>query len=155
MLGAFLEILTAICNIGTAVVLYPFAKRHSHRLAFGYVATRILESTIIAGIVSVLSVLTARQQFAGTGADADTLTIAGQTLVAFHDWTFLLGPGFCAGIGNGLLLSYLMYTSGLLPRRLAVLGLIGGSFAFLAATGALFDVYERQSAPQFLLILRR
>jgi hypothetical protein len=77
--------------------------------------------------------------------------IAGQTLVAFHDWTFLLGPGFGAGIGNGLLLGYLMYTSGLLPRRLAALGLIGGTLAFMAATGALFDVYDRQSAPQMLL----
>jgi hypothetical protein len=149
-LGAFLESLTAICNIGTAVVLYPVAKRYRQRVALGYVATRIVESTIIvAGIVSVLSVLTLRQQFAG--ADADTLTIAGQTLVAFHDWTFLLGPGFCAGIGNGLLLGYLMYASGLLPRRIATLGLVGGTLAVVAATGALFDVYERQSAPQVLL----
>jgi hypothetical protein len=149
-LGAFLEILTAICNIGTAVALYPLARRYSHRLALGYVASRILESTIIvAGIVSVLSVLTLRQQFAG--ADAATLTIAGQTLVAFHDWTFLLGPGFCAGIGTGLLLGSMMYTSGLLPKRLAAFGIVAGAFAFVAATGALFDVYERQSAPQFLL----
>jgi hypothetical protein len=151
-LGAFLEILTAICNIGTALALYPLAKRYSHRVALGYVATRIVESTIIvAGIVSVLSVLTLRQQFAGAGADADALTIAGQTLVAFHDWTFLLGPGFCAGIGNGLLLGYLMYVSGLLPRRLAVFGMVAGSLAFVAATGALFGLYERQSAPQVLL----
>ncbi len=151
-LGAFLEILTVICNIGTAVVLYPVARRYSHRLALGYVALRIVEGTIIvAGIVGVLSVLTLRQQFAGTGTDAETLTVAGQTLVAFHDWTFLLGPGFCAAIGNGLLLGYLMYASGLLPKRVAALGLVGGSFAFLAATGALFDVYDRGSAPQFLL----
>jgi len=151
-LGAFLEVLTAICNIGTAVVLYPVARRYSHRVALGYVATRIVESTIIvAGIVSVLSVLTLRQQFAGAGTNAETLTVAGQTLVAFHDWTFLLGPGFCAGIGNGLLLGYLMYASGLLPRRLAAFGMIAGSFALVAATGALLDVYDRQSAPQFLL----
>jgi hypothetical protein len=91
-------------------------------------------------------VLTLLQQFADGGADVDTLTVAGQTLVAFHDWTFLLGPGFCAGIGNGLLLGYLMYVSGLLPRRVAALRLTGGSFALLAATGALFGVYERQSA---------
>ena len=95
--------------------------------------------------------LTLRQQFAGTGADPETLTVAGQTLVAFHDWTFLLGPGFCAGIGNGLLLGYIMYTSGLLPRRLAAFGMVAGSFAIVAATGALFGVYERQSAPQMLL----
>jgi hypothetical protein len=148
--GAFLEILTAICNIGTAVVLYPVARRYSHRLALGYVASRIVESTIIvAGIVSVLSVLSLRQQFAG--ADAATLTIAGQTLVSFHDWTMLLGPAFCAGIGNGLLLGALMYTSGLLPKRLAVFGMAAGSLAFVAATGALFDVYDRQSGPQVLL----
>jgi hypothetical protein len=151
-LGAFLEILTAICNIGTAVALYPLAKRYSQRAALGYVALRIVESTIIvAGIVSVLSVLTLRQQFAGTGADPETLTIAGQSLVAFHDWTFLLGPGFCAGIGNGLLLGFIMYTSGLLPRRLAAFGMIAGSFAIVAATGALFGLYERQSGPQMLL----
>jgi hypothetical protein len=151
-LGAMLEILTAICNIGTAVVLYPLAKRYSHRLALGYVAVRILESTIIvAGIVSVLGALTLRQQFAGTGADPETLTIAGQTLVAFHDHTFLLGPGFCAAIGNGLLLGFLMYRTGLLPRRVAALGLFGGTFALIAAGGVLFGVYEPQSAPQMLL----
>ena len=115
-LGAFLEILTAICNIGTAIALYPVAKRYAERAALGYVALRIVESTIIvAGVVSMLSVLTLRQQFAG--ADTETLTIAGQTLVAFHDWTFLLGPGVCAGIGNGLLLGYIVYVSGLLPRH--------------------------------------
>ena len=150
--GALLEILTAICNIGTAVALYPLARRYTPRAALGYVTLRVVESTIIvAGIVSVLGVLTLRQQFAGTGADAETLTIAGQSLVAFHDATFLLGPGFCAGIGNGLILGFIMYRSGLLPQRLAAFGLIAGAFAVIAASGALFGVYERQSAPQMLL----
>ena len=151
--GALLEILTAICNIGTAVALYPLARRYTPRAAMGYVTLRVVESTIIvAGIISVLGVLTLRQQFAGT-ADPETLTIAGQSLVAFHDWTFLLGPGFCAGIGNGLILGFIMYRSGLLPRRLAAFGMIAGTFAVIAATGALFGVYERQSAPQMLLTL--
>jgi hypothetical protein len=149
-LGGFLEILTAICNIATAVALYPLARRYSHRLALGYVATRVLEATVIVvGIVSVLSVVTLRQQFAG--ADAATLTIAGQSLVAFHDWTMLLGPGFCAAVGTGLLLGYLMFSSGLLPRRLAAFGMVAGSFAFVAASGALFGVYELQSGAQLLL----
>jgi hypothetical protein len=153
-LGAFLEILTAICNIGTAVVLYPVVKRQNEGVALGYVATRILESTIIvAGVVSVLAVVTLRQDLAGSAADAGSLAVAGRTLVAFHDWTFLLGPGFCAGIGNGILLGYLMVTSGLVPRRLAVLGLVGGALAFVAATGVLFDVYEPQSPQQFLLTI--
>jgi hypothetical protein len=153
-LGAFLEILTAICNIGTAVMLYPVAKRQNQGIALGYVASRVLESTVIvAGIVSLLAVVTLRQDLAGTGANAGTLIVAGRALLAFHAWTFLLGPGFCSGIGNGLLLGYLMYASRLVPRRLAALGLVGGALAIVAATGALFGVYDKQSTPQGLLTI--
>jgi hypothetical protein len=149
--GAFLEILTAICNIGTAVALYPLARRYRPRAALGYVAVRILESTIIvAGVASVLAVVTLRQQLGG-GADDGALVVAGQSLVALHDATFLLGPGFCAGIGNGIILGYLMYASGLLPRRVALLGLVAGPLAVAAASGVLFGVYDAQSGPQMLL----
>lgn len=149
--GALLEILTVVCNVGTAVALYPLARRYTPRAALGYVTVRVIESTIIVvGIVSVLGVLTLRQQFAGT-ADAQALTIAGQSLVAFHDWTFLLGPSFCAGIGNGLILGFIMYRSGLLPRRLGAFGMLAGTFCLTAATGVLFDAYEPQSGPHMLL----
>jgi hypothetical protein len=154
-LGAFLEILTAIAGIGTAVVLYPIVKRQSQSMALGYVATRVLESTVIViGIVSVLSVVTLRRDVAGTpGADNASLILAGQQLKAFHDMTFLLGPSFCAAIGNGIILGTLMYRSGLVPRRLALVGLIGGPLALIAATGALFNVYDQNSAPQALLTI--
>lgn len=143
--GALLEVLTAICNIGTAVALYPLARRYAERAALGYVAVRIVESTlIVAGLVSVMSVVTLRQQFAGD-MDPAALTVAGQSLVAFHDWTMLLGPAFCAGIGNGLILGFMMFRSGLLPRRVAALGLVGGTSCVIAATGALLGVYEPQS----------
>jgi hypothetical protein len=149
-LGALLEVLSATCGIGTAVALYPLARRYSHRLALGYVTVRVLESTVIViGIVSVLSVLTLRGQF--TGADAGAFSVAGQSLVAVHDWTMLLGPGFCSAIGNGLILGFLMLRSGLLPRRVAMLGPIAGTFAFVAATGALMGVYEPQAGAQVLL----
>jgi hypothetical protein len=149
-LGALLEILTVICNIGTAVALYPLARRYSHRLALGYVTVRVLESTVIViGIVSVLSVLTLRGQF--TGADAGAFSVVAQSLVAVHDWTMLMGPAFCAAIGNGLILGFLMLRSGLLPRRVAMLGPIAGTFAFVAATGALLGVYEPQAGAQILL----
>ena len=58
-----------------------------------------------------LTVVTLQDDFAGAGADAGSLTVAGESLVAIHDWTFLLGPGFCVGV-NGLLLGYLFYRSG-------------------------------------------
>ncbi|MGH9319497.1 MAG: DUF4386 domain-containing protein, partial [Vicinamibacteria bacterium] len=106
-----------------AVVLFPILRRVNEAVALGYVALRIMESAIIVvGLMSLMSVVTLREDFAGTGADSDSLDIAGQALVALHDWTFLLGPQFCAGFGNGILLGYLMYKSGLVPPRMAMLG---------------------------------
>jgi energy-converting hydrogenase Eha subunit A len=150
--GALFEIILVISNIATAVVLFPILKRQNESVALGYVASRIFESTIIAvGIISVLSVVTLRKDLAGVaGTDSGSLVIAGRSLVAVHDWTFLLGPAFCAGFGNGLLLGYLMYTSGLVPRRMALLGLIGGPIAFATATAVLFGAYEQQSGINFL-----
>jgi uncharacterized protein DUF4386 len=137
-LGAFLELLLIIANIGTAVVLYPILKRQNESLALGYVTARLVECTFIAvGILSVLAVVTLRQEAAGT--DADSLA---ESLAAIKDWTFLLGPGFVVGVGNGLLLGYLMYQSGLVPRPMAVLGLVGGPLICLSGIAVLFDVFE-------------
>jgi Domain of unknown function (DUF4386) len=109
---------------------------------------------MVVGIISVLSVVTLRQDFVGAaGADAASLTTAGNSLVAIKDWTFIFGPDFCAGIGNGILLGYLMYTSGLVPRRMALLAVIGGPLAVASATGELFGLIEQTSALDFLLTL--
>ena len=151
--GAFLEVLLAIANIGSAVVLFPILKRQRESVALGYVASRVLESTIIVvGLISLLSVVTLRQDLAGAGgADHGSLVIVGRSLVAFHDWTFLLGPAFCAGFGNGLLLGYLMYTSGLVPRWMAWIGLIGGPLVFASAVAVLFGAYDQGSSVNGLL----
>jgi hypothetical protein len=143
-LGALCEIFLAITNIGTAVVLWPIVKRQNETLALSYVASRIVESVlIVVGLISLLSVLTLRDDLAG--ADPGSLTVAGQSLVAIHDWTFLLGPGFCVGI-NGLLLGYLFYRSGLLPRWIAMFGLVGGPLIFASAIAVLFGAYEQDGA---------
>lgn len=139
-LGALLEIGLVITNIGTAVVLYPIARRYSETLALSFVASRIVESTVIAvGAISLLSIVTLNQ---GSGADSGALLVQGRALVAVHDWTFLFGPGFCVGVGNGIILGTLMWKSGLLPRRLVMLGLIGGPLILIRATLILFDVVE-------------
>ncbi len=150
-LGAFLEILTAIANIGTAVVLFPVLRRASESGALGYVASRVLESTVIViGLISVLAVVTLRQDFAAAGGDATLYVTIGKSLVAVHDWTFLLGPAFCAGFGNGILLGSLMYRSGLVPAPWAVFGMIAGTIAFASATAVLFGAYEQVSQVSFL-----
>ena len=139
----------AITNIGTAVTLFPILKRQNEGFALGYVATRVVECTIIVvGIISVLSVVTLRQDFAGAaGADAASLTTAGKSLVAIHDWTFLFGPGLVPGV-NGILLGYLMYASRLVPRPLALLGLVGGPLLFASGIAVLLGVIEAGSVWQ-------
>ncbi len=134
LFGAFLELLLIIANIGTAVVIFPIVKRQSEELALGYVTARIFECTfILVGIISVLGIITLRNQVAG----ASEGTVA-YTLAAIKDWTFLLGPGWMVGWGNGLILGYLMYRTGLVPRRAAWLGLVGGPLIIITGTAIMF-----------------
>jgi hypothetical protein len=141
-LGALLELILVVANIGSAVVLWPVAKRVNEILALGFVTARVMESVFIAiGVLSLLTVVTLRQAGAA-GADAGSLVTVGESLVTLHDWTFLLGPGFVVGIGNGLILGYLMYRSRLMPRGLAILGLIAGPVLLARFVGVLFGVFE-------------
>jgi hypothetical protein len=151
-LGAFLELLVIIANIGTALVPYAFFKRYSDRMALSYVAARIMESVFIGvGILAVLSVVTLRQDFAGTtGTDSATLIALADALVAVKDWTFLFGPGFC-GIGNGIMLGYMMYRSRLMPRSLTWFGLVGGPLMVTAGVAVLFGLFEQGGAAQFIM----
>jgi hypothetical protein len=153
LFGGLMDVLLVIANIGTAVVLFPILKRQNEGVALGYVTARIVECIfIVIGIVSLLSVVTLRQDLAGSaGADAASLVTAGKSLVASYEWTFLFGPGLLAGLGNGLLLGYLMYRSGLVPRPMAMLGLIGGTLLAAAFVAVLFGVFEEGSAGQFIL----
>jgi hypothetical protein len=134
LFGALLELLLIVANIGTAVVIVPIMRRFNEELAIGYVAARIFECTfILVGVVSVLGIITLRNQVAG----ASEGTVA-YTLAAIKDWTFLLGPGWVVGWGNGLILGYLMYRTGLVPRRAAWLGFIGGSLIIISGTAIMF-----------------
>jgi hypothetical protein len=95
--------------------------------------------------VSLLSVVTLRQDLAGAaGADAASLVTTGNALVAIHDWTFLLGPGVMPGV-NALLLGYLMYRSGLVPRVIPLTGLVGAPLLLAAATATMFGINEQSS----------
>jgi hypothetical protein len=152
LLGAFLELILIIANIGTAVALFPILRRVNESLALGYVTARVVECAFIAvGILSLLTVVTLRQDLAGAaGADAGSLVAVGKSLVALHDWTFVLGPGFVVGVGNGLLLGYLMYRSGLVPRRMAVLGLVGGPLIIASGAAVVLGVFEAGSVWQII-----
>lgn len=150
--GALLEMILIVANVGTAVLLFPILKRQNEALALGYVTARVIESCFIAsGIVSVLALASLRMSAAGT--DEGALMVAGQSLVAMHDWTFRLGPGFIVGVGNGLILGYLMFASRLVPRWMAILGLVGGPLIIFSGAAGIFGFIQPWSVAQGLATL--
>jgi uncharacterized protein DUF4386 len=145
--GAFLELLLIITNIGCAVVLFPLLKLQNETLALGYVTARLVECAFIGmGLLSLLTIVTLRQ--GATAVDAGSLVVVGKSLVALHNWTFLLGPGFADGIGTGLMLGWLMYRSGLVSRRMALFGVAGGPLLAASGVAVLLGVIPQGSAAQ-------
>jgi hypothetical protein len=126
-IGAVLELLLIVSNVGTAVVPFSIHKRVHEAGAVAYVAARLVECSFIAiGIVCILAISTLRQD-----APPGITAAAGQGIFAVYEWTFRIGPGVFAGIGNGLILGWLMYRSGLVPPRFALFGLVGGPLVSL------------------------
>jgi hypothetical protein len=139
--GALNEVILIVANVGTAVFLFSVLKRQHEGLALGYVAVRVMECVFIAvGVLSVLTIVTMRQDHAGAGSAG--LTTVGDALVAFQEWTFVLGPGFMTGVGTGLIVGYLMLRSGLVPRGMAMLGLVGGSLICLSGAAIVLGYIE-------------
>jgi len=149
--GAFSEVVVALAGIGTAVVLYPVAKRVSETAAIGFVTTRVLEGAlIIVGVVSVLSVLTLRHDVAGApGADEASLLTTGHALAATYDGAFLLSQSLMPAF-NALCLGFVMYRSGLVPRILPLMGLIGAPLLLAADIAIFFGLFDR-AAPVAVL----
>lgn len=153
--GAVLEFGLIVTQLGTALVLYPIARRMSETVALSYVAARTIESVFAAiGLISMVTLVSVIASMDGTsGAEAAALQAQGDTLAQAYQWAFQWGPGLVAGIGNGVLLGYLMYTSGLVPRRMALLGLVGGPILILSFLMILAGVYENGEGPSALLTL--
>ncbi|TXS49875.1 DUF4386 domain-containing protein [Streptomyces sp. t39] len=137
LLGALCEVVLVVAVAGTGAALFPVLRRHGEGLALGYAFGRLLEAAVIAlGIVAVLTLVTLRRDAGAAGADA--------ALVAVHDWTFLLGPNIALGL-NTVLLAYIAYRARLVPRFIAVLGLVGGPLICASAVAVMFGAYAQLS----------
>jgi Domain of unknown function (DUF4386) len=140
IIGGILEIIVALAGISTAVVLYPVLRKQNETAALGLVAARILESgTIFVGVAFLLSIVTLHQ--AGAGAGAST---TGQALVALYDRIFMLGQSFMPAICD-LLLGFMLYKSRLVPRGLALIGMLGALPLIAGYIALLFGLIERTS----------
>jgi hypothetical protein len=147
--GATLEVLLIVANVATAVVAYPVLKRESEMGAIGYVAARLVEAMFIAiGIVGALAFLLMRQD-----ATAVSTPVLGNVFVDFYRRAFLVGPGFFAGLANGVILGYLMFRSELVPRGMTWLGLVGGPLVMITGVLVMYNAIEGGGAVQSIATL--
>jgi hypothetical protein len=143
--GTVLDLVNALTAVGSAVALYPVLKRQSESMALGFVTTRMFEAAVVAiGVVSLLTVVSLRHAGA-TGQEASSLLVAGHALVATYNWVFLVGPNLMPAV-NGMLLGTLMYKSGLVPKGIPVLGLIGGPLLLAVTLASMFGLTHHGSA---------
>jgi hypothetical protein len=144
--GLVLELVNVFGCIGCAVALFSVVRRVHEGLAIGYVTTRLFEAaTITMGVISLLAVVSLRQQGAATG-DAESLVPVSGALVEIRHWAMTLGPNM-AGF-NALMLGTALYRARLVPRGIPALGIVGapiliayviGNILGLTGPGTLFQ----------------
>ncbi len=151
-LGAFFELILAISNIGTGVMLYPRLKRYSESWGLGYSLFRLLEVVfILIGLLSMLTIATLSKEALSMSSEAklSVQSIAG-FLKQVYSWAFILGPHFMLGI-NTLIYSSIFYLSKILPKKLAIFGITGAVLILLAAILEIFGYIPHFSS--FIIFL--
>lgn len=142
--GALLDVILALAAVGTSVALYPVVKRKAQSLAMGYVGLRTLEAGLITlGVVSLLTLVTLRQDVV-VGGDTSSLQVAGDALVGLYEFSFRVGPNLVLATST-VVLAYALFRSRLVPRWIAMLGLVGGPLIFAWATGSTFGLWDHFS----------
>jgi hypothetical protein len=71
--------------------------------------------------------------------------VTGQALVAAYNWVFLIGPNLMPAV-NGVLLGTLMYKSGLVPKVIPLMGLVGGPLLLAVTLASMFGLTHHGSA---------
>jgi hypothetical protein len=147
MWGALSEVIVALAGTATALVLFPLLKRQSESAALGVLTARVIETALIfTGVISLLTLLTLRNDVAGTaGADRASLITAGHTQVAVYNSTFLLSQALMPVIID-VLLGYLLYRSRLVPRILAMIAFIAAPLLLANDIAIFFGAYAKGSA---------
>lgn len=132
--GTALEIALAFTCVGTAIALYPIARRVSEPLALGFVASRTIEAAmILSGALALLALIELGP--AGPGA---------RVLIELHDAAFLLGPAFMASI-NAALIGSVMLRGRLVPRVIPLIGLIGAPLLLASSFGVVLGAWNQLS----------
>lgn len=154
LLGVVNDLLLVVSAVGTAAMLFPYLRRWNEQIALGHLCFRFMEAILIAiGVVSILGLLQLSIHYEANGlANKENLLEIGYMLQAFHRWTSMLGPNFMLGI-NTVLYSYLLFRTGLVPRPLALFGMVTAVLVFVAGLLEMFGIVEPLSAAKGFIAL--
>jgi hypothetical protein len=149
LIGALLWLVMTASIVSIPIMIYPILKKQSESLALGYVGARIFEGFFSAfNIISLLSLLSLSREFVNATAPVTSyFQTSGALILSTIDWGSIL-MAFPFALGS-LIFNYLLYKSGLVPRWLSILGLIGGALMLAKTPFSLFGI----SSLDFLAIV--
>ncbi len=135
--GALLVLVDAAAVVGIAVAMFPILKRRHESFALGYVGFRVIEAALlVVGVLGPLSLIALSQDYLAAGAPAASYFVTlGAMAAKINYWAYQMAMvllGVC-----GLIFCYLLSQSKLVPRSLAILGLVGYP---LLSMGAVLDM---------------
>lgn len=124
-IGALLMLMAAVGDAAHGILMLPILKQQNQRLAFGYFGARMIDAVFLAiGVLLLLMQIPLGRAYLETGAAGDSSLQALSTLtVEAHLYSYQIGM-IAVGFA-GLMLCYVFYTAGLVPRLLAIWGLVG------------------------------
>ena len=134
-LGAFLLLLNTAVDLAKAVLFFPILERHSKRTALTYFATLIVQVVFLSiGALAVFLMVPLSQRAGEPGAET-----LGTSLVELNGIAYQAGQ-MTLGVGATLLCA-LLFRTRLVPRWLAVAGLIGYPSHVVGTIAELFGVH--------------
>ena len=138
-LGGLFAVASGVAVVGIAVLLFPLLKPTSEPLALGYVCERVIElvlQILFFLVVPLLMIAISNGLRDGT-VDASTSQSLGPILKALHDLAIVVL--YLVTSAGGTILAVLLYRSQLVPRWIAVLGLVGYPVLLV---GCVLDMFE-------------
>ncbi len=130
--GAFLIFLNTGVDVGKGVLFFPILEKHSQRTALAYLATMIVEVVLLAvGALALLLIVPLAKHAGEPGAQTLGSILVQTNFTAYQMGEMVLGVG-------ATLLCVLLFRTQLIPRWLAISGLVG--YPILAA-GTIAEIF--------------
>ncbi|MFD2612440.1 DUF4386 domain-containing protein [Paenibacillus gansuensis] len=131
--GVFLELINALAVLGIAMLLYPILKKHNETLAWGYAASRIMESgLLILSLTSPLLLIALSNDYIAAGASGGSYFQTIANVMAEARGKLFEMAMIVLSLGS-LLFCYLLYKSRLVPQFMSVIGFLGYAALFTSS----------------------